>query len=37
MKSNSYINNRKSVIVHTYMVSDVGKSNNRFPNVNVGT
>ena len=38
MKSNSYTNIRKSVIVHTYIgkLSDVGMYNNRFPNVSVG-
>ena len=33
MKSKSYTNIRKSVIVHNL---DVGMYNNRFPNVSVG-
>ena len=41
MKSKSYTNIRKSVIVHTHLhlkdpFSDVGMYNNRFPNVSVG-
>ena len=37
MKSKSYTNIRKSVIVHNlHLLSDVGMYNNRFPNVSVG-
>ena len=40
MKSKSYTNIRKSVIVHNLLserlFSDVGMYNNRFPNVSVG-
>ena len=41
MKSKSYTNIRKSVIVHNLRTSerpfsDVGMYNNRFPNVSVG-
>ena len=40
MKSKSYTNIRKSVIVHNLHLkdpfSDVGMYNNRFPNVSVG-
>ena len=36
MKSKSYTNIRKSVIVHNLHISDVGMYNNIFPNVSVG-